>query len=122
MERLTTAICLDALRRANAQLTNFFAHFSGVPVVGTKEEVAALLQVEHTLHSVGRLLKRGVQQSSDPAVREELASYGTNLVRLRRELAIMQNSATGSRVRLVAKQNHLHGAQAWCAAASQAGH
>jgi hypothetical protein len=116
MERLTTAICLDALRRANAQLTNFFACFSGAPVVGTREEVEALLQVEHTLRSVARLLKQGVQRSSDPAVREELASYGTHLLRLRRELAIMQNSATGCQARLSVRQNHLHSAHAWFAA------
>src|SRR5271165_3114478 len=115
MERLNTAACLDVWRHANVHLTNYFARFSGAPVLGTREEVEALLHVERTLRSVATLLEQGVHRCSDPVIREELASYGNHLIRLRRELAIMQNSAAGCQARLLARQKHLHAAQAWCA-------
>jgi len=116
MERMNRDTCLELLRRANAHLEHFFLRFSGAPVLGTNEEVDALLQVERTLHSVGALLKGGLQETKDRETQDELASYRANLLRLRRELAIMQDSAAGCRARLFARQKHLHAAQAWCAA------
>lgn len=108
--------CLDLLRRANARLENFFARFSGAPVLGTDEEVEALLQVERAMRSIGTLLGKGLEESKDAETQQELARYRAHLLRLRRELAIMQDSAAGSRARLSARQKHLHAAQAWCAA------
>jgi hypothetical protein len=62
------------------------------------------------------LLDGRLQKSEDHEVRAELARYRENLVRLRRELATMEESAMGSRARLYSRQKHLHAAQAWCAA------
>ena len=59
MGRLDTNERLELLRRANAQLRQFFERFSGAPVLGTDEEVEALLQVERSLQSVGALLGDG---------------------------------------------------------------
>jgi len=106
--------CLNVLLTANARLANFFDRFSGMPVQGTQQEVEALSQVELALHSVGNLLNQGVQQSNDKKVREELAKYGTHLLRLQRELAVMQGVAADCRARLSARQKHLQAAQAWC--------
>jgi hypothetical protein len=116
MESMNPDTRLNVLRSANAQLANFFGRYSGAPVLGTKEELAALLQVERTLRSVGALLKQGVQESEDRETRDELIIYRANLVRLQRELGDMQDSALASRARLFARQKHLHEAQAWCAA------
>jgi len=112
---------LDLLRRANAHLENFFARFSGAPVLGTDQEIEALLRVERALHSVRALLDGSPQEGTDRETLDELARYRTNLHRLRGELAIMQESAAGCRARLFVRQKHLHAAQAWCAA-SQATH
>jgi hypothetical protein len=106
----------DLLRRANAQFARFFQRFCGAPVMGTSEEVAALLQLERTLQSVGALLDGRLQALEGHEVRQELACYRQNLVRLRDELARMQESAVGCRVRLDSRLKHLHAAQAWCAA------
>ncbi len=119
MERMTTDTRLDLLRRANARLANFFARFSGAPVLGTTEEVEALLQVERTLHSVRALLDGGMGESKDRETQEELARYRAHLLRLHRELAIMQDSAVGCQARLFARQKHLQAAQAWCAASRE---
>ena len=54
--------------------------------------------------------------STDQAIRQELARYRENLLRLRNELARMQESAVGCRIRLDGRLKHLHAAQAWCAA------
>ncbi len=66
--------------------------------------------------SVGALLDGRLQAIEDHEVRQELACYRQNLVRLRDELARMQESAVGCRVRLDSRLKHLHAAQAWCAA------
>lgn len=116
MGRVETDDALELLRRANAQFGRFFESFSGAPVMGTEEEVAALLQVGRTLQSVDALLDGRLQTSEDHEVCEELVRYRKNLVRLRNELASMQESAAGCRARLYSRQKHLHAAQAWCAA------
>jgi len=116
MERLDEYDSLQLLRRANERFGRFFARFSGAPVLGTDEEVQALLQVEQTLQSVRAYLDGRLQQSQTATVRDELARYRTNLIRLRHELAVMQNAALGCRARLSARQQHLHAAQAWCTA------
>ena len=122
MGRLDTSERLELLRRANARLRQFFERFSGAPVLGTDEEVEALLQVERSLQSIGALLGEGrLQKSDDSETREEVFRYRANLVRLRDELATMQQSAAGCRARLDSRQKHLHAAQAWCAASRTAG-
>ncbi len=117
MERLNYDSTLDLLRRANSCFSRFFARFSGAPVLGTADEVNALLRIEQTLRSVGALLKTDLPKSDDQEIRAELASYRENLLRLRHELAVMQGSALGCQARLFARGKHLHAAQAWCAAA-----
>jgi hypothetical protein len=107
---------LELLRRANAHFGRFFERFADAPVMGTDEEVEALLQVERTLHSIGVLLDGRLQTSADQQVREELSRYRENLVHLRSELSGMQQSAAGCKARLYSRQKHLHAAQAWCAA------
>jgi hypothetical protein len=116
MERIDENDSLQLLRRANDRFGRFFARFSGAPVLGTNEEVEALLQVENTLQSVRAYLDGRLQSSQTAAVRDEIARYRANLIRLRHELAIMQNSALGCRARLAARNKHLHAAQAWCEA------
>jgi hypothetical protein len=116
MERIDDCDRLQLLRRANERLRRFFARFSGAPILGTDEEVEALLQVEGTLQSVGTLLDGRLQSSRTAEVRDELALYRANLLRLRHELAIMQSAACDCRARLLERQKHLHAAQAWCAA------
>jgi len=113
---MTSSACLDLLRRANAHLNSFFARFSGAPVLGVSEEVEALRQVEKTLRAVGALLDEGFDDIKDRETQDEIAQYRANLIRLRRELAIMQGSALDRRTRLFARQKHLHAAQAWTAA------
>ena len=110
---------LELLRRANAHFGGFFERFAAAPVMGSYEEVEALLQVECTLHAVGGWLDGRLQKSADHEVRQELARYRENLLRLRRELANMQESAVGCRSRLYSRQKHLHAAQAWCAASRE---
>jgi len=66
---------------------------------------------ECTLHAVGGWLDGRLQKSADHEVRQELARYRENLLRLRRELANMQESAVGCRARLYSRQKHLHAAQ-----------
>lgn len=116
MERIDDYDSLQLLRRANDRFTRFFARFSGAPVLGTDEEVEALLQVEHTLQSVRGYLDGRLQGSQTVTVRDELARYRANLVRLHHELAVMQNAALGCRARLAERNKHLQAAQAWCAA------
>ncbi|HUI83931.1 MAG TPA: hypothetical protein VL240_06895 [Candidatus Binatia bacterium] len=115
MERIDDRLHLELLRGANARFERFFARFSGAPVLGTDEEVEALLQIERTLETVGDFLDGRLQQSQHSEVRQELGRYRANLLRLRQELAIMQSSAADSQTRLLARQKHLHAAKAWCA-------
>jgi len=116
MERLDEYDALLILQHANERLGRFFARFSGAPVLGTDEEVEALLQVENTLRAVGQLLNGRLQNNALPAMRDQLASYRANLLRLRQELAAMQSATLSCRARLVAREKHLHAAKAWCAA------
>jgi hypothetical protein len=116
MERVDEYDSLQLLRRANDRFGRFFARFSGAPVLGTDEEVEALLQVENTLQSVRAYLDGRLQCSQAAAIRDELARYRANLIRLRHELAVMQNAAMGCRARLSERNKHLQAAQAWCAA------
>jgi hypothetical protein len=109
-------VSMELLRRANERFGRFFARFSGAPVLGTDEEVKALLQIEDTLHSVGVFLDGRLQRSQSPPVRDELARYRANLVRLRHELASMQSAALSCRERLASRQKNLQAAKAWCAA------
>jgi hypothetical protein len=116
MGRLDANESLELLRRANGHLGRFFERFSSAPVMGTDEEVAALLQLARALQSIGALLDGRLQASADQQIRQELAHYRENLVHLRNELARMQESAASCRARLDSRQKHLHAAQAWCAA------
>ena len=116
MERIDDYDRLQLLLRANERLTRFFARFSGAPVLGTQEEVEALMQVEGTLQSVGALLDGRPQSGHTSEVRDELARYRANLIRLRNELGAMQNAANGCRARLLSRNKHLEAARAWCAA------
>jgi hypothetical protein len=111
-----TPVGLDLLRNANETLHRFLAEFAGEAVQGTGKEVAAMLQLERTLQSVGRLLKGNLQASSDAGLRDEIAHYRDNLVRLRQELSALQTSASNCRARLFTREEHLHAARAWCAA------
>jgi hypothetical protein len=107
---------LDLVRSANETLHRFLADFAGEAVQGTGNEVAAMLQLERTLQSVGRLLKGNLQASQDAELRDEIAQYRDNLVRLRQELSALQSSAANCRARLFTREEHLHAARAWCAA------
>jgi hypothetical protein len=121
MGRIDTNESLELLRRANGHLGRFFERFSGAPVMGADEEVAALFQLERALQLVGGLLDGRLRISGDQQVHQELAHYQENLVHLRNELARMQESAAGCRARLDSRQKHLHAAQAWCAASRATG-
>ncbi len=116
MERLNSKAHLETLRRANACLIGFLQQFSDVAVVGTDSEVEALQLVEVTLQSVGVLLNDGLQNTEELSVREEFARYRDNLVSLRRQLSVMQDSATACRSRLYSRQQHLQAVRAWCGA------
>jgi hypothetical protein len=116
MERMNSENELELLRRANLQLDRFLVRFARAVVLGTDEEVEAILQVQRTLESVGGLLKQDIQRSKDEDVQSELAIYRANLIKLHRELAQLQDSAAGCQARLFARQKHLHAAQAWCTA------
>jgi hypothetical protein len=110
------AATLDHLRRANESFRRFFAYFAGVPVRGTIEEVESMLQVERTLQSVSRFLHGDLKGMWSQDVRDEIACYRENLLRLRHELSSMQQSASNSRARLFTRDEHLRAASAWCAA------
>jgi hypothetical protein len=116
MGRLDEGTCLELLRRTNAELRGFLERSSGAPVLGTNDEVDAMLRLEHSLKSVGALLSEGVQICSDSGIREELARYRENLLQLRLDLAAMQQSAAICWERVRSRQSHLQAARAWCAA------
>lgn len=107
---------VELLQKANQCFGRFFARFSGVPVLGADEEVKAMIQVENALRAVGPYLDGRLQGNADDAVRQELNRYRDNLLRLRLELAAMENSALDTRAHLSARKNHLEAAKAWCAA------
>lgn len=110
------AASLDLLRSANESFCRFFECFAGVAVSGTDEEVKAMLQVERTLRAVGKFLNGDLKAAQNDEMREEIGRYRENLLRLHQELSGMQSSAHRSRARLFTREEHLHAAQAWCAA------
>ena len=116
MERMNSRNECELLRGANQQLDRFLMRFAPAAVSGTKEEVEAILQLQRTLKSVGALLRHDVQHSQDGEVQSELAIYRANLIKLRRGLAALQDSAASCQARLLARQRHLNAAQAWCVA------
>ena len=116
MERLNEQAGVELLRQANQCFGRFFTRFSGVPVVGAEEEIKAMLQVENALQAVGPYLDGRLQRNTSGEVRDELARYRDNLLRLRLELTAMESSARDARARLSVRQNHLEAAKEWCAA------
>ena len=114
---MSDTVRLETLQRANSCFAQFFERFCGAPVLGTEEEVQALLRIEQTLDSVGVLLDGRLQDTQDPSVHEELAAYHQNLLRLRHELADMQASAMACQANLSSQHQHLHAVKAWCALA-----
>jgi len=120
MERMNRAGQLDLLRRANAQLGDFFAR-CGAAVQGTEEEIQTLIQLERALRSVGVLLDAGLEESTNRVMQDEFIVYRANLVRLRSVLGTLQKSAAGTRARLFVRQKHLQAARQWSAAARASG-
>lgn len=117
MERLEEISNLEVLRNANERFRDFFARFGGLAVEGNQEELKAMLQIEHTLRSVGALIRSGLPAAANRALSRELGEYRENLLRLREELRKMESSATACRSRLSSREQHLRATQAWCAAA-----
>ena len=116
MERVEDGASLELLRRANSCFGRFFDQFASAAALGSDEELRALLQVQEMLESVGALLDGRLQSASNLDVREALGSYRENLIRLRHELAIMQEATIARRALLDSRREHLYGTKAWCAA------
>jgi hypothetical protein len=116
MECMNDCASLGLLRHANVCLRQFFDRFSGTPVIGGDEELRALLQLHEVLDSVGTLLDGRLQNVANRDVRDALGGYRENLMRLRSELAYLQESAIARRASLDFRREHLHGAKAWSAA------
>ena len=116
MDSINDHAALQGLRHANEYISQFFARFSGAPVLGAETEVEGMLRLASTLRSVGALLDGRLQSQQGEAVRDELARYRANLLRLQAELGAMQSAAAGSRDRLLMRQKHLNAAKAWCVA------
>jgi hypothetical protein len=112
MERVNPS-ALDLLRQANASIVRFLDR-SGSPAPGTADEVEALLQIEETLHAVGVLLDRDLQDTGDSELHSEIAHYRQNLVALRSQLSLMHAAATACQARLSSREDHLHAVRAWC--------
>ena len=119
MERLTDSARFHVLRQANQSLREFLAR-DGEQVLGCDEDLGAMLEIERTLRAVGRELEL-LQRSERPDVRLELELYRDNLIRLRRQLGVMQNSAAECQARLFLREKHLRAAQAWRAATRTTG-
>jgi|SRR5271165_2967583 len=116
MECMNDSASLELLRHANACFRLFFDRFSGARISGSGEELRALLQLHAALESVGALLDSGLQSATNLDVRQALGCYRENLLRLRGELAYLQDSAMARRASLDFRREHLYGAKAWCAA------
>ena len=112
---MTDSSRLELLQRANARFAGFFRRFSGTQEVDPNDELHALLRLHETLESVGALLNGPPQIATSNEVCQALDCYRENLVRLRRQLAIMQQSAMAQRESLDHRRDHLQGAKAWCA-------
>jgi len=116
MERVNDSTCLQLLQRANACFSAFFENFCGTSAAGPAEELRALLQLHEALASVGSLLDGGLQAATGRQVREALDCYRQNLIRLRSQLSLMEQSAIVRREGLNWRREHLSGARAWCIA------
>ena len=116
MERMNDSASLELLQRANVCFAGFFQRFAGASAAGPDEELRALLRLHEALESVDALLDGRLQSAVSHEVCEALDCYRGNLVRLRSQLAIMQQSAMARRERLDCRQEHLSGAKAWCVA------
>jgi len=115
MERLNDNAGLELLQSANACLADFFVRFSSTPVAGHDEELRALQQLQQALESVRPLLDGRLQNIPGDEVSHALQCYRQNLIRLRTQLSLMQQSAIAQRERLDCRQFHLANAKAWCA-------
>jgi len=113
MECMNDSAELDLLRRANTCFSDFFSRFPGA-TPAPDEELCALLQLHEVLESVGALLDGRLQSTANRDIREALGCYRENLLRLRTELARMQECATVRRASLDSRREHLMGAKAWC--------
>src|SRR5271169_2400606 len=100
MECVNDGPSLELLRRANSCFERFFERFAGATALGSDQELHALLQVQQMLESVGALLDGRLQSASNPDVRRALGCYRENLIRLRRELAILQQTTIAHRALL----------------------
>lgn len=114
MERINDGAILNLVQQANSFFVHFFEQFSGEPLIGD-EELCALLQVHQMLDSVGALLYGRPHSTASREVLDTLSCYQENLIRLRRELAIMQECTIARRACLDSERDHLDGAKAWCA-------
>lgn len=106
----------EVLRLANGHLVEFFARYSGVSVCGSSDDVEAMLGVERVLRSVAPVLKGFHCKLISPELSAEIDRYRVNLLRLRQELAAMQESAADTRTRLADRHRHLQAAMAWTSA------
>jgi len=116
MERVNENAGLELLQRANVCLTGFFEQFFDTPSYGSDEELRALVQLHETLESVRAWLDGRLQNATNHDLREALRGYRENLIRLRRQLAIMQEDTLTARSHLDSEREHLASARAWCAA------
>ena len=116
MERVNDSTRLELLQRANACFSAFFENFCGASAAGPEEELRALLQLHEAMESVGSLLDGGLQAATARQIREALDCYRQNLIRLRSQLSLMEQSTMASRERLNLRREHLSGARAWCVA------
>jgi hypothetical protein len=118
MERIEDGANLELLQRANVCFAGFFERFSGAPAAGPDEELRALLQLHEVLESVGALLDGRLPSAIGREIHAALDCYRQNLIRLRSQLNVMQQTAMARRQRLNLRQEHLRGASAWCIASS----
>lgn len=114
MESLNEPAGVDLLKHANRSLREFLARDADA-VQGSEEDVSAMLDIERTLRTVGLQLNV-LQRSEHPDVHQQLELYRDNLLRLRRQLGVMQHSATECQARLFVREKHLRATQEWCAA------
>ena len=104
---------LNVLRQANESLRRFLAENAGI-AQGNEDEVQTMLQLERSLRAAGGQLDR-LQREDGEDVRVQLSLYRDNLLRLRRQLGILQKTALDRQSRLLVREKHLRAAQAWCA-------
>ena len=115
MERMNNSAELELLHRANHHFARFFERVSSAAGLPPDEELRALLQLHRTLESVGMWFDGRLQTAISDELCHALDRYRQNLLRLRSQLAGMQQSAIANRERLDQRLQHLNGAKAWCA-------